>query len=149
MILNIKNAARSQIPEITDIFDAYSLENIYNNEYFDECIAHSLLTAVIVCDKTVRGVCICNTSQIPDSCEIELLYISKDYKNKGFGRKLLSYALREMRAKRYKKAFLWVNEANKEAIDFFCKFGFLTDNKQRRDKLSNVESYQRRYRIDI
>ncbi len=155
MILNIKAASRLQIPEITAVFEGYTSEDAanltqtYDNTYFGSCIPRSLLTAVIICDKIVRGVVVCNESRIPDSCEISALYISEPYQRNGFGKKLLSHALREMRAKHYKTAFLWVNETNTAAADFFKKFGFISDGKRQRDPERNDDSYECRYRIDI
>lgn len=149
MILNIKAAVRSQIPEITAVFSSYSDEAVptefYDGKYLESCIRESLLTAVITCDKTVRGVCVCRPSQIPDGCEIAALYITEGFQRKGFGRKLLSHTLREMRAKHYKTAFLWIDENSADAIRFFRKFGFSPDGKRRR----TGELYEQRLRIDI
>ena len=85
----------------------------------------------ITVDRETRGVCVCSNSMIPDSCEVEVLCIDEGFKRSGLGRKLLSHALRNMRTLRYKKAFLWVNSRNTEAVSFFIKFGFAADGKTR------------------
>lgn len=154
MILNIKTAVRSHIPEMVAVIESYTDESLrktelYDKYYFGSSLLKSLLTAVITCDKTVRGVVICCESKIPDSCEIDVLYISDGFQRRGFGKKLLSHALREMRAKRYKTAFLWINENNEAAINFFTKFGFECDGKRRRDTEINNDTFEKRFRIDI
>ncbi len=148
MILSIKPAVRSHISEIVDIFETDKRE-IFDKYYFGNCILRSTLISVMICDKVVRGVVVCNESKIPDACEISALYISKDFQRIGFGKKLLSHALREMRAKRYRAAYLWVNEKNNAADSFFTAFGFEYDGKLRRDSECNDGSNEKRYRIDI
>ena len=154
MILNIKSAVRSQAEEIQDVLlscmepDSEKMKS-YGENYAKDCIHNSLFTATITCDKTVRGVCVCESSPVPDGCEITALYISDGFRGIGLGRKLLSHCLREMRAKSMKTAFLWLDERSTRAEGFFKKIGFLPDGKRRR-MLGESEDYNElRYRIDI
>ena len=154
MIINIKPAVRSQTLEMAEVFRSYNdidelLPEVSKPNYFDDIISDSLAAAVVTCDKVVRGVCICNKSQIPDACEVEKIYITQGFCKKGLGRKLLSYALREMRAQRFKSAFIWVEEDNKYAISFFEKFGFRSDGRKRRSARKSMETYEKRFCIDI
>lgn len=98
--------------------------------YFRQSAKERFMSEITV-DRETRGVCVCSNSMIPDSCEVEILCIDEGFKRSGLGRKLLSHALRNMRTLRYKKAFLWVNSRNTEAVSFFIKFGFAADGKTR------------------
>ena len=154
MILNIKTAVRSQVAEIEDVLasclaaDSEKMKT-YGNNFASECITESLFAATITCDKVVRGICVCESTPVPDGSEIIALYISDGFQCKGFGRKLLSHCLREMRSRRIKVVFLWLDERNLRAAKFFRKIGFVPDGKQRR-MLGIDENYNEvRYHIDI
>lgn len=154
MILNIKSAVRAQAKEIDKVIAsclAPECEKIksYGENYAENCIDSSLLTATVTCDKTVRGVCVCESSPVPDGCEITALYIEDGYQGKGLGRKLLSHCLREMRALRMKTVFLWVDERSTRAADFFKAIGFRHDGKRRRMLGIDEDYSELRYRIDI
>ncbi len=159
LIINIKNPVRSQIPEIitavqSSIRSKEELDKVIN---LPECLTsntellvnHTLVTAVVTCDKTVRGVCVCEDSQIPDGCEITALFIADGFQGNGLGRKLLSHALREIRAKERRAAYLWVDENNTRAIVFFKKFGFFSNGKIRSNLNSAADSRELRFQIDI
>ena len=152
MILNIKPAIRSQAEEIYAVakscLDGNEKLSEYQTEKIPDLMKTSLLTSVVVCDKVVRGFCVCERSPIPDGCVITGIYIEDGYRNSGLGRKLLSYSLREARGMRLKSVFLWVGESNKDADRFFRKIGFLPDGK-RRLTIPDSETYELRYRIDI
>ena len=152
MILNIKPAVKTQAAEIEavarDCFDGNDKLNDYDIDKIVTLIRSSLLTSVVVCDKVVRAFCVCESSPIPDSCEITGIYVTDGFRGIGLGRKLLSYSLREARGMRYKTAFLWVNSNNKRADKFFRKIGFEPDGKRRLID-PDTDSYELRYRIDI
>lgn len=152
MILNIKPAVPSQIGEIAAAYASsagISAENCADKaEFLKHSIENALLTAVITCDRVVRGVVVCEKSPIPESCEITAVNITEEYKRMGFGRKLLFFALREMRAKGFKSAFIWVKEGNAAAERFIKKIGFIPDGKRRGNEEQNGE-FTLRYRIDI
>lgn len=152
MILNIKPAMKSQAAEIYAVakscLDGDERLALYEEEKIPELIRTSLLTSVITCDKVVKGFCVCESSPIPDGCVVTAIYIADGLRNIGFGRKLLSYVLREARGQHFKTAFLWVREDDKNAQKFFRKIGFNTDGKRRLINPSS-ETYEMRLRIDI
>ncbi len=147
MILNIKPASRTQAKEISELMNS-CLNSDYDEESILNTIRESLLSATVVCDKTVRGFCVCESTPIPDGCEITALYIDEDYRSMGFGRKLLSFVLREMRAKHVRVAFIWVDDNNTRAASFFERIGFEADGKQRLS-IGVKDGYEKRYRIEI
>ena len=145
MILNIKPAARYQTEDICALADAC------DRDFFEESMRGGLLTAVVTCDRTVKGVCVCSGSPIPDGCEITVLFIDKEQRRKGIGRKLLSYALREMRSQRFTRAFIWIDENNTDAAGFITRFGFSFDGKERKVPSPDGSGMisEMRFRIDI
>lgn len=153
MILNIKTAVHAQIPQMAEVCASCMSHDTevsakYDENYFATSLKDSLLVSTITCDRIVRGVCVCDGSPIPDSCEITVLYVSAGYQSHGFGKKLLSHSLREMRARHYKTVFLWLDERNTRASSFFKKIGFEADGKKRIGDGSCL-FYEIRYRIDI
>lgn len=154
MVLNIRTAVRTQIAEIQEVFssclaDDKELCDSYDRIYVENCLKNSLLTATVTCDKTVRGVCVCEALPIPDSCEITAIYITDGFRGNGLGRKLLSHSLREMRAKRCRSAFVWLDKNNVRAEKFFKRIGFLHDGRVRHIYRKNGEVTELRYQIDI
>lgn len=121
----------------------------YGIGYSAEWINNSMLATVITADKAVCGICVCEKSPVPDSCEIIALYIKDGYQSKGLGRKLLSYSLREMRARRMKTAFAWLDERSPRVAAFFSRIGFVHDSKRRKMLGINEDYNELRYRIDI
>ena len=154
MVINIKTAARTHADGIDEVIssclvaDSVKL-NSYGEDFAKKCIDDSLFAATLFCDKVVRGICVCDSSPVPDGCEITALYISDGYQSKGLGRKLLSHCLREMRAQRFKTVFLWLDDRNERAARFFAKIGFRADGKQRRMISASEDYAEQRYRIDI
>lgn len=136
-----------QVTEINDLMNRCT-DTACTEERISNLVRDSLLSATVVCDKNVRGFCVCETTPIPDGCEITALYIDEGYRGIGLGRKLLSFVLREMRAKNKKTAFLWLDSQNVRAADFFKKIGFECDGKQRHS-ISAKDGCEMRYRIDI
>ena len=151
MIINITNATRtSQFSPADMAVVALSGEFTAERDmtYFSDSIKNALTTAVVTCDKELRGVCVCRDSLIPDSCEVEIICIAEGFRHIGLGRKLLSHALRNMRTLNIKTAFIWVDERNESAISFLTRFGFKPDGKQRVSQ-TDRKSEEYRFRIDI
>ncbi len=153
MIINIQNLTVSpqQQEYDKDAFVRIASECVFtrrfDEKYFSFGAAKETFLMEITCDRIVRGVCVCRHTPIPDSVEVEVLCIDERFRKIGLGRKLLCHALRNMRMRRYKTAFLWINERNADALDFFVKFGFETDGKRRRDL--SCDGDELRFRIDI
>ncbi len=152
MILNIKPAVKTQAEEIYAVVSSCLNDekraSVFAPANFNSLIRSSLLVSVVVCDKVVRGVCVCEKSPIPDGGVISGLYIDEGFRGIGFGRKLLSYTLREARGIGLKSVFLWVGDENRGAEKLFRKIGFQPDGK-RRLTIPDSEVYEHRFRIDI
>lgn len=82
---------------------------------------------VLECDKTVRAVCTavrCASGRYRGCASIVQLYVAPEDRHRGYGRKLLSHTLRNLREKGYKNAVLDCLEKNSAARRFYEKFGF-------------------------
>lgn len=151
MIINIQNISHtSQLsPEfMSEVARTGDYTKHLDTDYFFNSKKNALLTAVVICDKAVRGVCVCIKSLIPDSCEIDSICIKDDFRRKGLGRKLLAHSLRNMRNLKIKTAYVWINENDKVALKFFGGFGFEPDGKRRASQ-SGLTGEEIRCRIDI
>ncbi len=151
MIINIQNVQRtSQLSPavLAETAAGGGYTSHLDTYYFRDCMKQALATAVVTVDKAAKGVCVCKSSMIPDSCEIDVICIDKDFQRIGLGRKLLAHSLRNMRSMKIKTAFLWVNENNSDAISFFTEFGFVQDGKQRSSH-NGKPGEELRMKIDI
>ncbi len=151
MIINIQNVLRtSQLSPAVLAGIAHTGENTAHLDvyYYRDCMKQALLTAVVTCDKTPRGVCVCRSSMIPDSCVIDSICIEDCFRRKGLGRKLLAHSLRNMRSLKIKTAYLWVNENDADSLNFFRDFGFEPDGK-RRSSQNGKPGEEIRCKIDI
>lgn len=87
---------------------------------------------VLMCDRNIIAYCAtqkCGIRQFEDCIEIKDLYVLPEYQHKGYGKKLLSHALRKMRVKGYMHSFLNTAENNVNARRFYEKFGFKPQKK--------------------
>ncbi|MGN0649486.1 MAG: GNAT family N-acetyltransferase [Oscillospiraceae bacterium] len=152
MVINIENVTATakfsgyNYSVCSEIAGESEFTSRLGSNYFRQSAKERFMSEITV-DRATKGVCVCSRSMIPDSCEVEVLCVDKGYKRSGLGRKLLSHALRNMRTLRYKRAFLWVNTRNTEAVSFFQKFGFTADGKTRIARDSAGEEH--RFWIDI
>lgn len=151
MIINIRNVRIGEdlLPaDFSEISAQSRFTARFDCSYFAQRIKLALLTSVVTCDRQAEGVCVCVSSKIPDSCEVEMLAISSDHRRMMLGKKLLSHSLRNMRSMKQRTAFAWVNESNSEALAFFADFGFEPDGK-RRPAHSGIGGEDIRLKIDI
>lgn len=154
MIINISNitgpsALRENVCAVMAGLTAQSRFTArFGEDFFREAAADAFVCE-ITCDKVIRGTCVCRDMLIPDSCEVELLCIDEEYKGRGLARKLLSHALRNMRSRQYRAAFVWVNENDENALGFFRHFGFTDDGRRRKSRIGNDIADELRLRIDI
>lgn len=56
--------------------------------------------------------------------EVKKLYINKEYRNHGLGKKLLDTAIEHIKEKEYESIYVGTNEYFKNAIKFYQKYGF-------------------------
>lgn len=151
MIINIQNVLRtSQLSPAILAGIASTGDNTAHLDayYYRDCMKQALLTAVVTCDKTARGVCVCRSSMIPDSCVIDSICVEDGFRRIGLGRKLLAHSLRNMRSLKIKTAYLWVNENDADSLAFFRDFGFGADGK-RRSSQNGKSGEEIRCKIDI
>jgi len=64
---------------------------------------------------------------LPDEMEIVAIYLLESYWGRGFGKRLMGFALSEIRRLGYESVFLWVLEENRRARRFYETCGFIAD----------------------
>ncbi len=107
--LNIEGTAWTD-PYLDKFSDYYSQSNMRN--YF--VILHE--------EKVIGG---CGYGELEgDICELQKMYISKEYRNMGFARKILLKVEEEARNK-YDKIYLETGSKMVEAIKFYKKHGYI------------------------
>ena len=82
----------------------------------------------------IEGYAICGPSRDEDGGgigEVGALYVHPDRWRQGIGAALLAAAYRELSARGFTEATLWVVEANAQARAFYVKEGWLADGLER------------------
>ena len=128
--LSWKSAYRGIVPQ-------NYLDGIQDNLWvgaFQKWITENVFTAdLLLLDDEVVG-CITYGKSRDDSFsdwgEIVSIYIHPDHYGKGYGQKLMGYALDQLKAGGFKNCFLWVLAANTKARRFYEKSGFVWDGEE-------------------
>ena len=81
--------------------------------------------------------------------EIELcdFYVEPVFQGMGIGQELLNFFLREAKAVRKKRVFLWVLEENASARTFYERFGFAPDGQKK--TVEGTQVMELRYGKDL
>ena len=81
--------------------------------------------------------------------EIELcdFYVEPVFQGMGIGQELLNFFLREAKAVRKKRVFLWVLEENASARTFYERFGFAPDGQKK--PVEGTQVMELRYGKDL
>ena len=132
--MNLRSANNNDIKEVTklifDILEEYGLKTdpiktdsdiqdietnyINRNGSFDLLLDES--------GKIIATIGIYNIDN--NICELRKMYLLKSERGKGFGKKLLDYAIEKAKSLGYKKIILETASALKEAIGLYEKYGF-------------------------
>ena len=144
MSLIIKNATLEDSDIISNIY-ALSWKNAYKGivpqkyldelkldfwtEHFQTWISEDSLKAGILYVENMPVGCVTfgnsRDEKLPDWGEIPSIYIHPDFYHKGYGEKLLTYALNQLRIAGYINCYLWVLSENTNAIKFYENNEFL------------------------
>lgn len=88
-------------------------------EYLESCNDKKVCYYIICEDDKKVG--IVKLIDDEDACELSSFYILEEYRNKGFGKRVIEYLRKEFSKK---KLLLWVLDCNIKAIKFYENNGF-------------------------
>lgn len=94
----------------------------WTHESFNACFSAGYLGWCVELENQMLGFII--VSQSIDECHVLNLCVSRKYQQKGWGRKLLEYALDHARKRRIGIAYLEVRRSNVKAISLYQKMKF-------------------------
>ncbi len=75
------------------------------------------------------------------TAELGPLYVRKEFRRMGLGKKLLDFAFKKAKKKGVEKVKLWVNTANKPAVAFYKRAGFKKAGLLKKDYKINGKYY--------
>lgn len=119
MLANLKLLARGEAA--TDV--RFGSELLYLNAFLDE--RQSVFVQLI--DREPIAFCAvreCHEKPFVGYANIKDLYVTPQWQNKGYGKKLLMHTLRAMRNDGYMNAVLQTADSNAGARRFYERFGF-------------------------
>ncbi len=124
-----------------DIFTAEIIDKFtgrHRRESFKGLLERGEDILVLTMDGEIAAVCAFQrTDALPDCAEIILMYVHPKHQRQGYGERLLSYVLDELRRSGYLRAVLDTAEKNEGARRFYEKFGFILQ-KQYENGISYV-----------
>ncbi len=124
-----------------DIFTAEIIDKFtgrHRRESFTTLLERGEDILVLTMDGEIAAVCAFQrTDVLPDCAEIILMYVHPKHQRQGYGERLLSYVLDELRRSGYLRAVLDTAEKNEGARRFYEKLGF-TMQKQYENGISYV-----------
>ena len=114
------------------------LENIYK-EYFNNSGVFKLII-----EQSNRSIIACyGLYKINDNtCELRKMYLTKNMRGKGIGKKMMEDAFTEAKKLGYNKMILETNSVLKEAISMYKKFGFIEYNPEYLSSRCNIGMYK-------
>ncbi|NLW43355.1 MAG: GNAT family N-acetyltransferase [Tissierellia bacterium] len=77
--------------------------------------------------------------------EIISLYVLPEYFYKGYGKKLLEFAVSELKSQGFNDTFLWVLEENRQGRDFYERNNFIPNGDKTIIKIDGKELVEMRY----
>ena len=118
---------------------------LINQEYLDNMRVEKCVEMVEKCIKTTLVAEVenkiaaylyyghCNDAEYGDCAIISAIYVLKEYQKNGIGKILIDTCINKLTW--YKKLILWVVASNKNAIDFYRKYGFSLDGGKKESVL--------------
>ncbi len=120
-------------PEIID-----KLTGQHRRDSFKRLLERGVDIRVLTLDGEIAALCAFQRSgALPDCAEIILMYVHPNHQRQGYGGRLLSYVLEELRRDGFTSAVLDTAEKNESARRFYEKQGF-TLQKQYENGISYV-----------
>lgn len=110
---------------------------LINQEYLDNMSAQKCVEMVEKCIKTTLVAEVenkiaaylyyehCKDAEYGDCAIISAIYVLKEYQKNGVGKMLIDTCIKKLTG--YRKLILWVVAGNKNAIEFYKKYGFSLD----------------------
>jgi GNAT superfamily N-acetyltransferase len=74
----------------------------------------------------------------PDAGEIEAIYLTAPFWGKGFGKKMMDYAIAALKEQGCNEAIAWMLEENNRARLFYEKYGFTFDGAKKEIELGKA-----------
>ena len=98
---------------------------LWNKNQWKNELEKDYVTAMgIYSEYSILGVCVFH--KIYNEAEIRYLSVHPSYKRMGLGKKLITKIIQECKNDNINKIFLEVSIKNKQALNFYDKFGFET-----------------------
>lgn len=124
----IRKATKKDVEGVWNIGNNVSefktAENVvifWPKETLENCVdKKDILFYIVEIESKIIGFTIVNLNQSLGKAEIENIYIMKEYRKKGIGKKLLEKILEELKIRKYNN----VNSLADEAIEFYKHNGF-------------------------
>lgn len=118
---------------------------------FDKMLSYGVgYNAVAIMNGIPCGVIAYNKSRdtdLADYAEIIAVYTLENYWGAGVGKRMMEYAISELKQQGFKRVMLWVFKENTRARQFYEKQGFTADGEVKDSGLSNAEEV--RYRLEL
>ena len=101
----------------------------------------------------VVGFCVTGPSEDADAdratAEVYAIYLLPEVEGTGVGRRLFEHAVEDLRRRGFRRATLWVLEANERARRFYERAGWRTDGAVNEERFDGANLPTVRYRVEL
>jgi len=102
-----------------------------NIEYYSVVLSEKMMIGSLVIDRI--------------NSEIWAIYLLEQFWGKGYGKKIMDFAVNELKCEKTKEIYLWVFEKNHRARRFYEKYGFRADGAQKESGRYGIPLVELRY----
>ena len=131
-----QHAYKGIVPQ--SFLDSMTEENRAEKYKFENELEKGHFFFAVKIDNYIAGflyLCRCRDDDSKDAGEIGGIYLLPEYQHKGYGAKMMEYAIDFLRDKGHNTIKIWVLEQNEKAISFYNKFGFSFDGSKKEAEL--------------
>ena len=79
----------------------------------------------------ILSICKSRDEDKQNAGEIMAIYLLEEYWDKGYGRKMMNFAMKRLYELGFNEIIIWSFEANERANNFYKKFGFTPDDSKK------------------
>lgn len=135
------------------IIEQSSLDNLNRNKKIGKWRKHYNIGNVIVAEKNEKILGFCRYSEKTETaecdCEIIALYVDYENHEHGVGRKLVEYAINDLKEKGKSNMIIWCLEKNVEARKFYEKMGGIQINRNNIFSIDYIEYIEVGYKYKL
>ncbi len=118
-----------------DVIDDFKIKFLKKEYFILTAYNNNILVGILIAEDKSKKID-CLRKIVPNLC-IHLLYVNKNYRNEGLGKRLINTLIMILINKGFASIYVKLPEKNKKGINFFLNNEFLENHFQQVGKMNN------------